>query len=44
MIGYDPEMGPSDHAAAFPGLECMMELGENREMVPFLAESVEYRR
>ena len=39
-LGYYPDMGPSDHAAAFPALESIMEMSEERKMVPFLAEAV----
>ena len=39
-LGYYPDMGPSDHAAAFPALESIMEMSEQRKMVPFLAETV----
>jgi peptide/nickel transport system substrate-binding protein len=42
VIGYYPEMGPADHAAAFPGMECIMDMSEQRKLVPFLAESVDF--
>lgn len=41
VLGYYPEMGPGDHAAGFPALECMMEMNEERKVVPFLAESID---
>jgi len=41
VLGYYPEMGPSDHSAAFPALESIMEMNEQRKMVPFLAEAVD---
>ncbi len=41
VLGYYPEMGPGDHAAAFPAMECMMEMSDDRHIVPFLAESVD---
>lgn len=41
VLGYYPEMGPGDHAAAFPAMECMMEMSPERKMVPWLAESVD---
>ncbi len=40
VLGYYPEMGPFDHGACFPAIECIMELNKDREYVPFLAESV----
>ncbi len=41
VLGYYPEMGPTDHSAAFPALESIMEMSEQRKMVPFLAEAVD---
>ena len=40
VLGYVPEMGPGDSAAVMPALERLMEYNEDKELVPFLAESV----
>jgi peptide/nickel transport system substrate-binding protein len=40
VLGYYDEMGPGDTAAAFPAVEFIMNMNTNRELVPFLAESV----
>jgi peptide/nickel transport system substrate-binding protein len=40
-LGYYPDMGPADHSAAFPAIESIMEMSEQRKMVPFLAEAVD---
>ena len=40
VLGYYPEMGPTDHYAAFPAIESIMELDEDRVFRPFLAEDV----
>jgi len=40
VLGYYPEMGPTDHAAAFPAIETIMALDEDRVFRPFLAEDV----
>lgn len=40
-LGYYPDMGPADYSAAFPALESIMEMNEQRKMVPFLAEAVD---
>lgn len=40
VLGYYPEMGPTDHAAAFPALETIMALDEDRVFRPYLAEDV----
>ncbi|MBN2039364.1 MAG: ABC transporter substrate-binding protein [Spirochaetes bacterium] len=41
VLGYYPEMGPFDHGACFPAIECIMELDKDREYKPFLASSVD---
>jgi len=40
VLGYTPEMGPGDSAAAMPAVERLMEYNEDKELVPFLCESV----
>jgi peptide/nickel transport system substrate-binding protein len=40
LLGYYPEMGPTDTSHYFPAVEKIMDLSVNRELVPFLAESV----
>ena len=44
VIGYFPEIGPTEISHAFPGVESIMELTEDRVMEPFLAESVDMDR
>jgi len=41
VLGYYPEMGPTDLYAAFPCTERMMDMNDERKIVPFLAESVD---
>ena len=40
VLSYLPEMGPGDEQAVMPGAERLMEYNQDRELVPFLAESV----
>jgi ABC-type transport system substrate-binding protein len=40
VLGYYPEMGPTDHASAFPAMETIMDMNEQRKIVPFLAKDV----
>ena len=40
VLGYTPEMGPGDSAAVMPATERLMEYNDDKELVPFLAESV----
>lgn len=39
-LSYLPEMGPGDEQAVMPAAEKLMEYNQERELVPFLAESV----
>jgi hypothetical protein len=41
VLGYYPEMGPTDAAAAYPCAERIMDVNDQRKLVPFLAESVD---
>lgn len=43
-IGYYPEMGPQDSTEAFPAIERVMEMTEERTFEPFLADSVNVDR
>ena len=40
VLGYYPEMGQYDMGAAYPGVEWLVTMGANRQLVPFLCESV----
>lgn len=40
VLSYLPEMGPADEQAVMPAVEKLMEYNANKEIVPFLAESV----
>jgi ABC-type transport system substrate-binding protein len=40
VLGYYPEMGQYDMGAAYPGVEWLVTMGPNRQLVPFLCESV----
>jgi|WetSurMetagenome_2_1015567.scaffolds.fasta_scaffold51202_2 peptide/nickel transport system substrate-binding protein len=40
VLSYLPEMGPGDEIAALPAAEKLMEYDQNKQLVPFLAESV----
>jgi peptide/nickel transport system substrate-binding protein len=40
VLGWYPEMGPGDASAVYPAIERVMDMSANREMEPFLAESV----
>lgn len=40
VLGYLPEMGPGETQATMPAIEKLMEYNQERELVPFLAESV----
>jgi len=40
-LSYYPEMGPGDSIAALPAAEKLMEYNQKKQLVPFLAESVE---
>jgi ABC-type transport system substrate-binding protein len=44
VLGYYPEMGPTDSSAAFPAIERMMEMTPKRSFEPFLAEDVDIDR
>jgi peptide/nickel transport system substrate-binding protein len=39
-LSYFPEMGPSDERAVLPATERLMDYDQNKQLVPFLAESV----
>ena len=39
ILGHDG-LGPTDFVIGYPATECMMDMDENRKMVPSLAESV----
>ena len=39
VLSYYPEMGPTDSAAVFPGVEMLVVPSSDREFVPFLAKS-----
>jgi peptide/nickel transport system substrate-binding protein len=40
-LSYLPEMGPADEQAIMPAAEKLMDYNSDRELVPFLAESVD---
>jgi len=40
VLGYFPETGPTDEQAMLPGAEKLMEYNAEKQLVPFLAESV----
>jgi ABC-type transport system substrate-binding protein len=40
VLSYFPEMGPIDEQSILPGVEKLMEYNHDRQLVPFLAESV----
>ena len=44
VIGYYPEMGPMDSTEAFPAIERVMEMTEQRTFESFLADSVDIDR
>lgn len=41
VLGYYPETGPRDQTGLTPGMERLMEMNADRELVPKLAEKVE---
>ncbi len=42
VLGYWPEMGPTDSATAYPSAERLMDYNSKMELEPFLAESVDF--
>ena len=40
VLSYLPEMGPGDEIAVLPAAEKLMDYDQNKQLVPFLAESV----
>lgn len=40
VLSYLPDMGPGDEQAILPASEKLMEYDQNKQLVPFLAESV----
>jgi peptide/nickel transport system substrate-binding protein len=40
VLSYFPEMGPTDEIAVLPAAEKLMEYNQDRQLVPFLAESM----
>ena len=44
VLGYYPEMGPMDSTEAFPAIERVMEMTEQRTFESFLADSVDIDR
>ena len=40
-LGYYPEMGQYDMGAAYPGVEWLVTMGPNRQLVPFLCDKVD---
>ncbi len=41
VLGYYPEMGQYDMGASYPGVEWLVTMGPNRQLVPFLCDKVD---
>jgi peptide/nickel transport system substrate-binding protein len=44
VLSYYPEMGPTDEIQVLPGVERLMDYNQDRQLVPFLARSVDIDR